>query len=97
MTDDLDDDPDGLTAHVDHLDMLCDSERNRRFHRALARTLKGLAPDRRRVLDIGTGSGLLGMLAAKHGATDVVACESNLVFIWCCALHFSRLVSALGP
>jgi predicted RNA methylase len=83
MTDENDDDPDDLPAHVDHLDMLCDSERNRRFHRALARTMCALAPDRRRVLDIGTGSGLLGLLAAKHGATNVVACESNLV----CILH----------
>jgi len=55
-----------------HLDMLNDAERNLRYLEALREKLS--RPQR--VLDIGTGSGLLAMLAAHHGgATDVTACE----------------------
>ena len=46
--------------------MVADSERNRRYHRAIARAVYSQPEGRRRVLDIGAGSGLLGLLAAKH-------------------------------
>ena len=59
----------------DHTDMLNDAERNRRYHRALARVLARQPLDRRRVIDIGAGTGLLAMLAARQGASSVVACE----------------------
>lgn len=53
-----------------HLPMLHDHARNRAYAEALAR----LAPGKR-VLDIGTGSGLLAMIAARAGASHVYACE----------------------
>jgi tetratricopeptide (TPR) repeat protein len=55
-----------------HFGMLNDRARNDAFERAIARA----APGRRLVLDIGTGSGLLAMMAARAGAERVVACEA---------------------
>ncbi|MEQ1639915.1 MAG: 50S ribosomal protein L11 methyltransferase [Novosphingobium sp.] len=53
-----------------HLPMLHDHARNSAYAAALMR----LAPGKR-VLDIGTGSGLLAMIAARAGASHVYACE----------------------
>lgn len=56
-----------------HGQMLADSERNGAFERAIARAVsKGGT-----LLDIGTGSGLLALMAARAGATSVYACEAN--------------------
>ena len=52
--------------------MLRDSIRNRAYQRAIERFAKD-----RVVLDIGTGSGLLAMMAARAGAAHVYACEAN--------------------
>ncbi|MEM7036073.1 MAG: tetratricopeptide repeat protein, partial [Bacteroidota bacterium] len=54
-----------------HLDMLADSVRNSAFDAALRKAVKSTDL----VLDIGTGSGLLAMMAARAGASKVVACE----------------------
>lgn len=55
-----------------HHAMLDDGPRNRAYAQAIARAVRpGM-----KVLEIGTGSGLLAMLAARAGAT-VVTCESN--------------------
>src|SRR5882724_5381918 len=51
-----------------HFAMLNDQARNDAFERAIAKAARG----RRLVLDIGTGSGLLAMMAAR-----VVACEAK--------------------
>jgi len=55
-----------------HGSMLADGPRNIAYARAIAASAKG-----RVVLDIGTGSGLLAMIAARAGAARVIACEAN--------------------
>lgn len=56
-----------------HFDMLADTQRNDAFEKAISKVVN----ESSRVLDIGTGSGLLAMMAAKNGAKSVVACEVN--------------------
>jgi type II protein arginine methyltransferase len=56
-----------------HSAMLADAPRNRAFEEAISRAAAGAQT----VLDIGTGSGLLSMIAARAGAKRVVACEIN--------------------
>lgn len=53
-----------------HFEMLADTARNDAYQQAL----EALAKDKI-VLDIGTGSGLLAMMAARAGARHVYACE----------------------
>lgn len=58
-----------------YIPMLLDKQRNDAYLGALH---KALASDpNQAVLDIGSGCGLLSMMAAQAGATSVVACESN--------------------
>lgn len=55
-----------------HVPMLRDAARNAAYRRAIERVVRpGM-----RVLEIGTGAGLLAMIAARAGAT-VVTCEEN--------------------
>ena len=77
-------DPDNLTARLGtqwlltqlvplwHVPMMNEAERNQAFHDALAAVV---TPDKV-VLEIGTGSGLLAMMAARLGARSVVTCEA---------------------
>ena len=53
-----------------HHSMLQDAPRNLAYRRSIEAEARG-----RRVLDIGTGSGLLAMMAARAGAEHVYACE----------------------
>jgi type II protein arginine methyltransferase len=53
-----------------HFVMMNDAARNAAYDAALRRAAKG-----KRVLDIGTGAGLLAMMAARAGAAEVVSCE----------------------
>ena len=55
-----------------HVRMLGDHARNAAYRAAIERFAPG-----RVVLDIGTGSGLLAMMAARAGAAHVYACEAN--------------------
>ncbi len=56
-----------------HFEMLNDEERNSAFERALS---KAITPSTT-VLDIGSGSGLLAMMAARAGAKETISCEMN--------------------
>lgn len=56
-----------------HFDMLADAKRNDAFEKSINKTVD----KKSRVLDIGTGSGLLSMMAARSGAESVLACEVN--------------------
>ena len=56
-----------------HGRMLADAERNDAYERAISRAVSG----GQTLLDIGTGSGLLAMIAARAGASVVYGCEAN--------------------
>lgn len=70
-----------------HAAMLRDTPRNAAYRAAIEAAAPG-----RVVLDIGTGSGLLAMIAARAGAERVVACEANPVV----AEAARRVVAANG-
>jgi SAM-dependent methyltransferase len=56
-----------------HFSIVRDEARNTAFDAALRRAVRpGF-----RVLDIGSGTGLLAMMAARAGASDVISCEMN--------------------
>lgn len=57
-----------------HIPMLNDVRRNDAFEAAILAAIAAAGPEAR-VLDIGTGSGLLSMMAARAGARAVTACE----------------------
>ncbi|KAJ8943825.1 hypothetical protein NQ318_020897 [Aromia moschata] len=59
-------------------DMLHDTERNQLYEQAIKAAIEKMhaVGKRANVLDIGTGTGLLSMMAAKHGADSIVACEA---------------------
>jgi predicted RNA methylase len=57
-----------------HIPMLNDIRRNDAFERAIRTAVEKEGRDAR-ILDIGTGSGLLSMMAARAGATNIVTCE----------------------
>lgn len=70
-----------------HVKMLYDQRRNAAYRAAIERFAPG-----RRVLDIGTGSGLLAMMAARAGAARVYACEENAML----AAAARRVIAANG-
>ncbi|MEP3422844.1 MAG: 50S ribosomal protein L11 methyltransferase [Erythrobacter sp.] len=59
-------------VHSYHRLMLADQPRNDAYLAMINRHAKG-----RRILDIGTGTGLLAMMAVRAGAKHVYACEVN--------------------
>ncbi len=70
-----------------HFPMMADTARNEAYADALKRAAPG-----RRVLDIGSGSGLLAMMAARAGAADVTTCEMQPII----AAAAARIVTANG-
>ena len=77
-------DPDNLTARLGaewllsqlvpiwHIPMMNEQERNQAFHDGLQAAITPTST----VFEIGTGSGLLAMMAARLGASRVVTCEA---------------------
>lgn len=59
-----------------HLDMLADGPRNAVYRAAIERAVAEVGSDAL-VLEIGAGSGLMAMIAARAGARHVVACEGD--------------------
>jgi hypothetical protein len=56
-----------------HFTIVADERRNRAYDAAIRAAVKpGM-----RVLDIGAGTGLLAMMAARAGAAEVISCEMN--------------------
>lgn len=58
-----------------HFPMVSDGPRNTQYEQALCAAIDSDSV----VLDIGAGTGLLSMMAARAGARHVIACESNPV------------------
>ncbi|CAH0546347.1 unnamed protein product [Brassicogethes aeneus] len=65
-------------ARASFADMLHDTERNQLYEKALIAAIDKmhLKGKKANVLDIGTGTGLLSMMAARNGADSIVACEA---------------------
>ena len=71
---------DATVQYVWHFDMINDTPRNKAYSDAIGKTLREICAEDQasgdlQVLDVGTGSGLLALLAAKHGASCVTAVE----------------------
>jgi len=71
-----------------HFSMLADHDRNAAFRKAIDKHCAGAGL----VLEIGTGSGLLAMMAARAGASKVVTCEAVPVI----AENAQQIIAANG-
>jgi len=68
-----------------HYAMLNDSHRNDFYFDAMAGRVQG-----KRVVDIGAGSGLLSLMAAKQGASEVIAIEASHDMVDLATLNIQR-------
>ncbi|XP_045496135.1 protein arginine N-methyltransferase 7 [Colias croceus] len=73
-------------------DMLHDTERNKKYYRALQLAIEKMHSEGKKanVLDIGTGTGLLSIMAAKCGADTITACEAFKPMADCCLKILQR-------
>ncbi|CAH0729989.1 unnamed protein product, partial [Brenthis ino] len=73
-------------------DMLHDTERNKKYYRALELAIEKMhnAGKKANVLDIGTGTGLLSIMAARCGADTITACEAFKPMAECCIKILER-------
>ena len=78
-----------------HLDMLHDADRNAAYDQGIAAAVASLGAGAT-ALDIGTGSGLLALLARKHGIERVTAIEAVDELAAIAARNFSRSDGATG-
>ncbi|CAH1780265.1 unnamed protein product [Owenia fusiformis] len=65
-------------ARSAYADMLHDEERNKKYYIGLKKAIQKMHSEGKKanVLDIGTGTGLLSMMAARCGADSITACEA---------------------
>ncbi|XP_064611177.1 protein arginine N-methyltransferase 7-like [Liolophura sinensis] len=72
-------------ARSAYADMLHDTERNQKYYLGLKRAIHLMhqSGQAAHVLDIGTGTGLLSMMAAASGADTVTACEAFVPMAEC--------------
>ncbi|CAG9561428.1 unnamed protein product [Danaus chrysippus] len=73
-------------------DMLHDTERNKKYQRALQLAIEKMhnLGKKANVLDIGTGTGLLSIMAARSGADSITACEAFKPMAECCIKILER-------
>ncbi|XP_045450910.1 protein arginine N-methyltransferase 7-like [Melitaea cinxia] len=73
-------------------DMLHDTERNKKYYRALQLAIENIHNEGKKanVLDIGTGTGLLSIMAARCGADTITACEAFKPMAECCIKILER-------
>jgi len=64
-----------------HFPMLADQHRNQAYQTAIEKAVA--ANPTMKILDIGTGSGLLAMMAARAGAKNITACEMDSEIAQC--------------
>lgn len=73
-----------------HFSMLNDSDRNRKYKAALGKAIQQRSNLGSRVLDVGTGTGLLALYAHEMGASFVAACECSSLMCHIASEAFRR-------